>query len=116
MMRISQGADWARFWPLANADGTPITDWSGWAALAQVRETIDAAQPVWSWQTTPDDDAFAGMAEFGDGGLTLSHKAADTLSWTWRLGVWDLRVTNPSDQVALADRGRVMVIPVVTRT
>lgn len=113
MMRISQGADWARFWPLANADGTPITDWSGWAAAAQVRDIPAEASPVlWSWET----GGVQGTAAFGDGGLTLSHVAADTLGWAWRLGVWDLRVTNPAGKVALADRGRVMVIPVVTRT
>lgn len=113
MMRISQGADWARFWPLANPDGTPITDWTSWAALAQVRDTPAEASPVlWSWGTT----GAPGGAAFGAGGLTLSHDAADTLDWTWRLGVWDLRVTNPAGKVALAAHGRVMVIPVVTRT
>ena len=119
MMRIQQGADWGRFWPLANPDGTPILDWSGWAALAQVRDTPATDSPVlWSWQTDPDDDAFAGIAVFGGspGGITLAHNGADSLPWTWRLGVWDLRVTNPSGQVAFTARGRVMVLPAVTRT
>lgn len=113
MMRISQGADWARFWPLSNPDGSPITDWTNWAAKAQVRvEALEASPVLWTWETGGTD----GTAVFGDGGLTLSHDAADTLAWVWRLGVWDLRVTNPDGKVALADRGRVMVIPVVTRT
>lgn len=115
MMRIEQGADWGRFWPLANADATPITDWTGWAALAHVRETPSSTELLWSWQTDPDDDAFAGTVEFGDGGVTLAHTGADSLPWTWLLGVWDLRVTNPAGQVAFADRGRVMVLPATTR-
>lgn len=117
MMRIQQGADWGRFWPLTNPDGAAIADWTGWTALAQVRDTPSETSPVlWSWQTDPDTDAFAGTAEFGAGGVTLAHLGADSLPWTWRLGVWDLRVTNSAGKIALADRGRVMVIPVVTRT
>lgn len=116
MMRISQGADWGRFWPLANPDGTAITDWTGWAALAQVRDTPASTEVLWSWQTAPDNDAFAGTAVFGNGGVTLAHTGADSASWTWRLGVWDLRVTNPADKVAFVARGRVMVAPAVTRS
>ena len=115
MMRIPQGADWGRFWPLATASGDPITDWTGWTALAEVRATVDDPAVLWSWQTDPDDDAFAGTAEFGDGGVSIAHKGADSLPWNWRLGVWDLRITNPSGQVAYTARGRVMVVPAVTR-
>lgn len=116
MMRIPQGSDWGRFWPLLDATGQAVTDFSGWSALAQVRATVDAPDPpLFSWQTDPDTDAFPGTAAFGNGGITLAHKGADSLPWSWRLGVWDLRVTNSSGQIAYTARGRVMVIPAVTR-
>lgn len=110
MMRIEQGADWGRSWPLAQPDGTPF-DFTGWAALAQVRATDDDPTVLWSWSTS----AGAGTITFESGAVVLSHKAADSLPWEWRLGVWDLRVVDASDRTALAAGGRVMVIPVVTR-
>lgn len=111
MMRIPQGADWGRFWPLANPDGSAITDWTGWTALAQVRDTPGAEPVLWSWATGGTE----GTASFGDGGVTLAHTGADSEAWAWRLGVWDLRVTNSAGKIAYVARGRVMVAPAVTR-
>jgi hypothetical protein len=113
MMRIERGADWGRSWPLSNADGTPITDFTGWTALAQVRITPDADTVLWSWSTT--SGAGQGTITFAEGKVTLSHTAADSQDWTWRAGAWDLRVKNGSDQTAFVALGRVMVTSTVTR-
>lgn len=111
MMRIEQGADWGRSWPLNKPDGSAFPDFTGWAALAQVRATAADPTVLWSWSTSPG----AGTITFESGAVVLSHSAADSLPWEWRLGVWDLRVADASDRTALVTGGRVMVIPVVTR-
>lgn len=113
MMRIEQGADWGRSWPLSNSDGTAITDFTGWTALAQVRATADADDVLWSWSTDPGPNQ--GSVTFAEGKVTLAHTAADSEAWSWRLGSWDLRVKNAAGQTAFVAIGRVMVIATTTR-
>lgn len=113
MMRIPQGADWGRSWPLYDASGQPITDFTGWSAEAQVRATADSAIVLWEWNSAPA--AGQGSITLANGAVELSHAGVDSLAWEWRLGVFDVLVRNSAGKTAYTERGRVMVIPAVTR-
>jgi hypothetical protein len=110
MMKIKQGVTWARRWPVSDpATGDPL-DMTGWAAKAQVRVSAADTTVLYEWST---DD---GNLDLGNGFLTLSVTPADSLSWDWRRGVYDIFVTNPSNQVALVAEGTAFVDPAVTRS
>jgi len=105
--RIEQGATQGRSWPLADASGNPITDFSGWTAAAQIRDA-DNAELLF-------DFAVDGEIELSGSAVTLTLDAADSAGWAWRLGLYDVKVTDAGGRSALVARGRVMVIPAVTR-
>lgn len=112
MMRIKQGADWGRSWPVTVA-GAPVTDFSGWDARAQVRASADAPAALWEWKL--GGGAGFGTITLADSSITLTHVGADSSSWAWRLGVFDIKVTDAAGRIAFAAQGRTMVIPAVTR-
>jgi hypothetical protein len=113
VIRIEQGASWGRSWPISLPSGDPVTDFTGWTAKAQVRETPEATEVLFEW-------ILGGAADKGTITLTgsaveLSHTGDDSDDWLWRLGRYDVKVTNAAGQEAFTARGRVMVIPAVTR-
>lgn len=113
MLRIEQGADWGRFWSIT-ADGLPVTNFAGWAARAQVRTTAAAADPaLWEWKL--GGGTGFGLITLANSGIKLSHAGNDSDPWAWRLGVYDIKVTDAGGRDAFAARGRVMVTPAVTR-
>lgn len=107
MWRIAQGATQGRSWPLADASGNPITDFTGWTGAAQIRDA-DNDQLLF-------DFAVDGEIELNGSAVTLTLDAADSTGWAWRLGLYDVKVTDATGRAALVARGRVMVIPAVTR-
>lgn len=107
MWRIAQGATQGRSWPLADASGNPITDFTGWSVAAQIRD-LENDQLQFDWATGGDTE-LAGSA------VTLTLDGADSSGWAWRLGLYDVKVTDAGGRAAFVARGRVMVIPAVTR-
>jgi len=107
MWRIAQGATQGRSWPLTDASGNPITDFTGWTAAAQIRDP-ENVQLLF-------DFAVDGEIELNGSAVTLTLDATDSAGWDWRLGLYDVKVTDGGGRAALVARGRVMVIPAVTR-
>lgn len=107
MWRIQQGATQGRSWPLADATGQPITDFTGWTAAAQIRD--------------PENDQLLfdflvdGEIELSGSAIAVRLDATDSAGWAWRLGLYDVKVTDGTGRSAFVARGRVMVIPAVTR-
>ena len=108
MWRIKQGATQGRSWPLADASGQPITDFTGWTAEAQVRD-LENDQLLFDWVGGGGEISLAGSA------VTLTLDGADSDAWAWRLGLYDVKVTDAGGRAAFVANGRVMVIPAVTR-
>jgi hypothetical protein len=107
MWRIAQGVTQGRSWPLADVSGNPITDFTGWTAAAQIRD-VENDELLF-------DFGIDGDIELAGSAVTLSLDAADSAGWAWRLGLYDVKVADGSGRTALVARGRVMVIPAVTR-
>lgn len=113
MLRIKQGATWGRFWSI-QVDGAPVTDFTGWAARAQVRTTPEAVDPaLWEWKL--GGGAGFGLITLANSGVLLSHAGNDSDPWAWRLGHYDIKVTDAAGRDAFAAEGRAMVIPATTR-
>lgn len=103
---IQQGDDRPLVWNLSDADNQPITDLTGYTARAQVRARADSIDVLHEWSTV------AGNAVLAESSLVL--KVDDSESWTWRRGVYDVQITDPSGASEIVDRGAVVVTPVVT--
>lgn len=107
MWRIKQGATQGRSWPIADASGNPITDFTDWSATAQIRD-LDNDQVLFDWAT-------GGDVTLADSAVTLTLDGTDSDGWVWRLGLYDVKVTDATGREAFVADGRVMVIPAVTR-
>lgn len=109
MLRIYQGDTFSRTWPVSQ-DGLPITDFAGWAARAEVRETPESPTVLWSWATGGSD----GLITLAASGVRLAHTAEQSAAFAWRLGGYDIKLIDPAGEVAWIARGRTMVIPAYT--
>lgn len=108
--------------PLFDAAGVAITDFTGWTAKAQVRSfrgvviddplTVDVNESnlLHTWDTAIG----TASAEFADKGLYLKWSVAETVAWSWRRGVFDVRVVKPGEAAARPVVGFVWVRPQTT--
>lgn len=103
---IVAGDDRPLVWQLRDADGE-LVNLTGYSARAQVRERTDSPDVLHEWSTS------TATAVLGDS--TLSLKVTDSDTWTWRRGVYDIRVTDPAGTTEVIDRGPVVITPAVTR-
>ena len=113
MWRIKQGATQGRSWPVADASGNLITDFTGWSAAAQIRATPEATEILFEWVL--GGAAGKGTITLADSAVTLTQDGDDSDSWTWEAGRYDVKVTDAAGREAFIADGRVMVIPAVTR-
>ena len=102
-----------------------VVDLSLWSAAFQIRETAASATAIFSRSTaagtiTLDDVTNVLLTLFGatSAGWTVSAlrptKVVDGKTWT-ALGVYDLELTDPDDNVIRLLQGRVWVSLEVTR-
>lgn len=104
---IQQGDDRPITWTLADEAGDPI-NLDGYTARGQVRRRADATAVLHEWSTA------AGTAVLTESSVTL--KVDDSESWTWRTGVFDLHMTDPSGRTEVVLPPRPVVLtPTVTR-
>ncbi len=105
---IQQGTSWAISWPITDESGEPL-DLSGFTVRAQVRASKEAGDVLHEFSTE------AGNAAAEQSSVTLSLSPAVSSAWSWRNGVYDVELTDPSGRVARIAEGSVVVSPEVTR-
>lgn len=103
---IQQGDDRPLVWTLADSTGAPV-NLDGYTAVAQVRAKPSSSTVLHEWAT---DD---GSAVLSESAVTL--KVADSETWTWTRGVYDLHITDPTSSTTVIARGAITLIPAVTR-
>lgn len=105
---IEQGTTWAIAWPIRDTQDEPI-DITGWSVHAQIRPSKDSNDVLYEWRTS------TGNAKAEQDWLTLSVSPGESSAWTWRSGVYDVELTDPTGRVARVAEGVVTVNPEVTR-
>jgi hypothetical protein len=103
---IQQGDDRPLVWTLADAAGAPV-NLDGYTAVAQVRSKPSSSTVLHEWSTTN------GKAVLADSSVSL--KVTDSETWTWHSGVYDLHITDFAGRTEVIARGKVSLIPAVTR-
>lgn len=104
---IPQGATWGVIIPVVNPDDS-AADLTGWAARAQVRQTVNSSSTLFEWSVA------AGNATITGSNVTLTVDAASSSAWGWTQGVYDVEIFN-GDNVVRLTQGTVQVSPEVTR-
>ena len=104
---VQQGDDRPLTWTLAEADGTSVENLDGYTVIAQVRARPSATTVMHEWSTAE------GTAVLAESSVVL--KVADSETWTWRSGVYDLHLTDPLGATQVIARGKITLIPAVTR-
>lgn len=107
-LTIDQGATLDKLITWTSDAGIPY-DITGWTAKMQIRDSPGGT--LLQTLTTSDSTIVLGGAA---GTIRLVLAAAVTSAWTWRTGVYDLELTNPSAAVTRLLQGPVTVSPEVT--
>lgn len=103
---IHQGTTWQYRWRITDPDTGAARDISTWTARGQIRATHTDAEPLHEWT-----DIDCGV----DGYVVIAVTPAESTAWTWRDGVYDIELIDPSGRVARIAQGAVRVSPEVTR-
>lgn len=110
-LTIPQGTRWSRVWTATDSTGAPIT-LAGWTGRAQVRVNELDPTVLFEWATSPTG---------GQGAIVLAGATAaiqltglESPAWSWRRGVYDLYLFDPSGGPTKLVKGRVTVSPSVT--
>lgn len=98
-LRIYPGDDRAFTWPVTDKDGEPMA-LTGWTVLAQVRPMLGGGV-LHEWSTA------AGNAVLFDSTVTLSM--ADSETWEWNHGAYDIHLTDTTDRTQVLDSGTIVV-------
>lgn len=89
---ISRGTGGEVHWPLFDAAGAPITDFTGWTAKSQARtyfgEELDDPDTTEIESNLLHEFAY----RFADSGIYLTYTSTETQAWTFLRGVGDIKV------------------------
>lgn len=105
-LKIEQGSDWAEGFILTDDDLLPLG--TGWTVKAQIKEQSSDVSALYTFSTA------AGNAVILDSVLMLSVPSAVSSSWTWRVGVYDLEISNGTSTYRVFT-GTVWLSPEVTK-
>jgi hypothetical protein len=103
---IPQGTTWIRRWRISDPDTGEPRDLTNWTARGSIRATVDAATVLY---------AFPNIAPDPSGYITITVLPAESSTWVWRYGVYDIELVDPLGRVARVSQGAVRVSPEVTR-
>lgn len=108
-LHLNQGETFRLDIPVLDDAGAPV-DITGMTARAQVRARRADTTAVHEWSTT------AGNLTLASNNITLNVPAATSAAWAWRLGYWDLELTEPATSTTTRlVEGAVVVSPEITR-
>ena len=99
---VDQGSDYARAIPVRDDDDQPVSV-AGWSVSGQIRAGHSAPDAL-----VELDLAIAGTS------ILLRISAAASTDWTWRLGRYDIELTDPDGAVTRFAEGAVVVRPQIT--
>ena len=93
-------------------DGAMPVDLTGWHALAHFRLTRD--NPVVLVELSTDNGGIVLGGALGT--IDLYASAADTLTWTFASGFWDISLKDTNGEIyPPLVAGKVQIIPMVTK-
>ena len=104
-LRIKQGSDGGRQWPIYNTDGTPF-NLTGYTVKSQIRSL--SGNLLHEFSTSLGNAVIAGNT------ITLTWTHTQTTGWRWEEGRYDLEITSPGGAVTPIDKGFVTVSKEVT--
>jgi hypothetical protein len=105
---IHQGTTWERRWRITDPDTGEPRDLTEWSARGHIRLFQSDVDPTYEWMGS-------GISCDADGYVTVRVTPAESTAWTWRDGVYDLELVDPTGRVARIAQGAVRVSPEVTR-
>jgi hypothetical protein len=108
-LELNQGEDVSIVFPVFD----PVTNEplivDGWTAKSQVRSSQSSITVLYEWSAANNNITVAGTS------VTLRVLAADTQSWTWANGRYDIELIDPSGKVTRIVEGTVQVSLEITR-
>lgn len=110
---VEQGSTWRVALTVYDESGAPV-DLTGYTARMQVRETLDAAEPLLTL-TTPETSPGGITIDGPAGRLTLLIADEMSTAWAWTFGVYDLELASPDGDVDRLLKGEFEVDREVTR-
>lgn len=104
-LTIEQGATFAHGWAVTvDIDGINVDE--TWTARAQVRRLAEATAVLYEFAATVNSD----------GSVVIGAPGADSSTWDWRRGHYDVKINNADETLPLrVAEGTVTVDPAVTR-
>ncbi len=108
-LKIEQGTNYRKPFVMKR-DGTPV-NFTGCTARMQVRESVDSADILLELTTENGGIEIEGA----EGKVTLVFKPDDTVDKAWRMGVYDVEITDSNGDVTRFLQGVITVSPEVTR-
>jgi hypothetical protein len=106
---IKQGTSWGWEWDILDPNTGDPLDLTDWTVKGQVRESFDSPSVLYEWSTE------AGNAIVSTGKVEVVVNPDVSAAWTWRVGRYDIELTNPAGKVARISQGSVKVSREVTR-
>lgn len=110
-LKIDQGASFSKLVTWKTGPSRTPVDLTGCTALAQVRTTLEASTPLFSFDTANGSILLGGSA--GTAELVMTDE--QTSAATWKNGVYDLVITFPDGHKRRLMYGSVSISPGVTR-
>lgn len=101
---MEQGATFSVAFPLVDANSAPIDDLTGWTAAAQMRK---------SWTSS---GYYVLTTELASSQVVVSLTAAQTANVVPARYLYDVRVTDASNNAFRVAEGVVTVTPAITRS
>jgi hypothetical protein len=105
---INQGETCSFTFPVFDGSGDPLTV-DGWTAKAQIRRYPHSVPVFYEWSADNNNIVVSGTS------VTLQLPAADSASWTWNNGYYDLYLYDPDSTPTRIAEGAVRVSSEVTR-
>lgn len=107
---IPQGVTWAIRWPILDSNGNPANT-VGWTVKSQVRKTPDSDEVLYEWSST------LGNASVFDSFVELRLEPEDSSPWRWgaKPVLFDVELTNPSNEVFRVVQGTIELSREITR-
>lgn len=109
---VPKGATFRHKWTLTDpGTGDPLDlTQSGYSALGQVRAWYGSATVYHEWSSDE-----VNLVLRANGELEIVVTGIESTIWTWWYGVYDIELTDPSEEVTRVASGSISVSPEVTQ-
>ena len=108
---IPQGARWNRIWNITDDNNQPL-DVTGWSVRAQVRSSVLSSVVLYEWNSA--GGVGLGSAHATGSTVRIELDGPESDPWTWRVGRFDVKLTDPSGMRKRIVQGIATVDPAIT--